>query len=553
MAQNSSKEVFGEAVSKVLAFLIRAFLIFPLKVVAPISVIHVAYKLWCLLRSKKGINITLLLKRIAEGWLATEFFFLIYYKYASNKLQKRIYRKIPKVDINTVKRCFDAISIYEGANYSELEIVGSDHNRDKISCTELVNLESYLRSTADQHKAPDDILIFDNDEILALKRGYVRGWFLGAELEDIKRENAVEWIAWAFFHSEMDELKGIKHAEEQVENIVQLIEDWAKIKLDSGYNSNTTCMRLNLDPVISSHRPLLYYLVTSGVFSVLLKAVLNYEGFTKHKSGSLAYWHYKPTIALDTGSKNYPPIVFCHGLGVGVLPYINFILELMKHNPGREIFLIQLPNISMTIKEDVHGSTELVSCIELMLHTWGFDSAHFVGHSFGSVVMAYVCKKRKEIMAAATFLDPVCFLLCKPDVSYNFIYREAEKPTHLLLKYFVAEELYTAHSLSRYFHWDECILWPEDLEGIPTVVGVSANDSVVPSHSVYRYLTAYKTKNKECQIRPMFFKNLGHTECMWPHNYRIRKDIFKEMEGLDVEFLSATKSKAEELNQYQCI
>mmetsp|Transcript_11610 Transcript_11610/g.13340 ORF Transcript_11610/g.13340 Transcript_11610/m.13340 type:complete len:316 (-) Transcript_11610:670-1617(-) len=312
-----------------------------------------------------------------------------------------------------------------------------------------------------------------------------------------------------------------------------MIEDWASIKLPKGYNPNIQSMRLNLDPVKSSYRPLIYYSVTSGLFSGLLKMALSSKGFLSHKSGSLKYWHHKGSQGLGK-DKARTPIVFCHGLGVGVLPYVVFITEMMRHNEGREVFLIELPNISMTIKEDVHGSTELVTCIENMLHTWGFSKAHFVGHSFGSVVMTYVCKKRKSIMAAATFLDPVCFLLCKPDVSYNFIYREASKPTHLLLKYFVAEELYTAHSLSRYFHWDECILWPEDLENIPTVVGVSENDSIVPSLSVYQYLQAYNTKSeKPSSIKPLLFNNLGHTECMWSHNYEIRKVIFENMKKID--------------------
>jgi hypothetical protein len=47
-------------------------------------------------------------------------------------------------------------------------------------------------------------------------------------------------------------------------------------------------------------------------------------GFEKRKSGCLTYWHRNPSHADGDGG---PPIVFCHGLGIGVLSYVTVIRE----------------------------------------------------------------------------------------------------------------------------------------------------------------------------------------------------------------------------------
>ena len=71
------------------------------------------------------------------------------------------------------------------------------------------------------------------------------------------------------------------------------------------------------------------------------------------------------------------------------------------------------------------------------------------------------CLAREGLLevSVATFLDPVCFLLIKPDagppalrsvafrsceVCYNFMYRQPQTATQLLMHYFVARELFIA-------------------------------------------------------------------------------------------------------------
>merc|ERR1712048_1173193 len=168
-----------------------------------------------------------------------------------------------------------------------------------------------------------------------------------------------------------------------------------------------------------------------------------------------------------------------------------------------------MPNIAMRIREDAPSMAETVACISDMLDSWDVPAAHFTGHSFGSVVLSWMVSQAPSRILALTFMDPVCFMLAKPDVAYNFMYRKPASPTQLLLYYFVSKELYIAHSLARNFFWHQCILWPEQLPaGVPTLVVLSGNDSIVPTHSVRRYLAAYIQKNPECDLQVLYFSRL---------------------------------------------
>lgn len=90
--------------------------------------------------------------------------------------------------------------------------------------------------------------------------------------------------------------------------------------------------------------------------------------------------------------------------------------------------------------------------------------------------------------------DPVCFLLCKHDVAYNFLYKNPASGLELLMQWFVGRELYIAYTLSRRFFWQDNILWPDQLQ-CPCTVVLSANDQIVPAYAVYRYLTSWAANN----------------------------------------------------------
>lgn len=113
------------------------------------------------------------------------------------------------------------------------------------------------------------------------------------------------------------------------------------------------------------------------------------------------------------------------------------------------------------------------------------------------------------------------YLVSPPSYRDPFI---TNKPTHLLMNFFVAKELHIAHTFGRNFFWNQNLLNPEALEGIPTCVLLSGQDSVVPAHSVRRFLMAHaERRNAQKGGGKLSIKwqpDLGHGEwatnpCAW--------------------------------------
>jgi hypothetical protein len=85
---------------------------------------------------------------------------------------------------------------------------------------------------------------------------YVRGWFKGARIEEIGREDVKTYLAWAFF--DRDWVEG--EDEEEIEEYAQEIESMLGKNFRPG-KSIAKSLRLTLAPVGMLHRSLLWYLV----------------------------------------------------------------------------------------------------------------------------------------------------------------------------------------------------------------------------------------------------------------------------------------------------
>jgi len=272
-----------------------------------------------------------------------------------------------------------------------------------------------------------------------------------------------------------------------------------------GFNDDIKCIRINLDPIPSTYRPLVFYLVTHGLFSLLTELLMRMLGFRRYYSGSLEYWHRagggsestqdgreKKDSTEKGGVKEGKsiPLVFCHGLGIGVLSYFTLVQKLVAMDPSRPIFMTSMPHISMRIVEKQASPAQVVAGVQEMLQGHGHSSAHFAGHSFGTIVCAWVVKAVPSMVSHLTMLDPVCLLLCKHDVAFSFLHKEPANMPELLMQWFVGHELYIAHSLTRTFNWQSNILWPDEIP-CPATIVLSADDHVVPSSSVRKQLASF--------------------------------------------------------------
>ena len=83
---------------------------------------------------------------------------------------------------------------------------------------------------------------------------YVRGWFLGSPLSEIKRDNVREFLQWAFLNSRPEELKDGQELDQYIDSTEKLLGR----KFEPG-RGDAVCLRLTIDKVNMMHRPLIWY------------------------------------------------------------------------------------------------------------------------------------------------------------------------------------------------------------------------------------------------------------------------------------------------------
>lgn len=265
-------------------------------------------------------------------------------------------------------------------------------------------------------------------------------------------------------------------------------------------------MMLLRDPLPSAHRPFWVYLITRLVLPQVTRSRLVRLGFRRYRAGAMTYWlrrgcnvrHSSAASSETHGTTRsaeigIAPLVFCHGLGVGMLPYIPFVVRLSEEHPEADVFCVDMPHIQMRPCEAVPSAREMCACIQDMLRAWGHTSAHAIGHSFGTIVCSWLAKFAPKAVQSVCFLDPVCFLLCKSDLIFNALYNRRLRcfrdPAPWLLQYLVFKELYICHTLMRNFFWMENNLWPDELL-VPSLVCLGGRDALVPAHSVRQMFAA---------------------------------------------------------------
>lgn len=264
-------------------------------------------------------------------------------------------------------------------------------------------------------------------------------------------------------------------------------------------NLDLRCFRLRNDPFPSKHRPLFMYMMTAFFLPLFGSHVLSGLGFRPYRSGSTEYW-FRPPGGLwaktlrsgrpwNFGGEGHQPLVFCHGIGVGPTMCISF-LQLLARGLGEDhpIFLVDTAAVSMRFSDDVPGAREIATNMVSMLQVWGFNGAHFVGHSFGSFLVAWMLRYQRSYVWRCTFMDPVCFLLLKVLVDAHKIQQLrwdlGMDTMEIAIKYFVLTELFVCNFVCRCFFWEESQLSMCDLEGTEALLVLESDDKLVPSHSV---------------------------------------------------------------------
>lgn len=248
---------------------------------------------------------------------------------------------------------------------------------------------------------------------------------------------------------------------------------------------------------------------------------------TTHKTPTktLSYWHRPHT------SKNRLPVLFIHGIGIGLYPYVNF-LDQINHARGKigndgdiGIIAIEIMPISFRLTHAALEKDQMCDEIKCILLKHGWEQVVVVSHSYGSVISTHFLQSAATASFAGPTLviDPVAFMLHLPDVAYNFTCRKPTRANEHQLHYFASMDMGVAHTLSRRFFWSENILWRRDIDHRRTTVVLSGKDLIVDTEAVGQYLARDGNRNLDGQVwkhRPwtgkgidlLWFEHLDHAQ-----------------------------------------
>jgi pimeloyl-ACP methyl ester carboxylesterase len=234
--------------------------------------------------------------------------------------------------------------------------------------------------------------------------------------------------------------------------------------------------------------PLALHLILFLATEALLRMAMWALGFKRGCICSTTYYYNPNTKNKSSGDANYKtPIVFIHGIGLGVIMYLPLVFGLLK--TGRPIFLPEVPFVSAfrpwVMPSAIQSPVQVAASLTAMLANYGYHQATFSGHSYGSFWLAYVAKYAPSFVSALVFLDPVCFCLYHARLTTRFVYHLPDPGD---VSYIVRTDLMVKWAVQRNFSWARGNLFVEDIADKPCAVFVSSDDRLAPSVIQESYL-----------------------------------------------------------------
>lgn len=297
------------------------------------------------------------------------------------------------------------------------------------------------------------------------QREKLRIWFHYAPLDEIYADNVRQWLAWAFAGRELEQVK----ADDEIYQLVEAALEMTKIRLQwfdlkPGYNPKHKPLRLTIDPVKVLQRPLGHYVVVNSVTAATITWLRFAHGFRYEHVGRCSFL-VKPPMPSASSDRKELPILFLHGLGIGIGQYQRFLQRLARHKDG-VVIMIQ-PHISAGIYsshflEPPEKNEQAQATVEV-LKRHSMDRVTVLSHSNGTMVHGWILRTAPEMCARNVLVDPVSFCLWQGAVCYAFVYRKWATFIEVLLGYFVAREVGVAHTIGRRFIWSDMCLWADEL------------------------------------------------------------------------------------------
>ncbi|KAG6866452.1 hypothetical protein C0991_003970 [Blastosporella zonata] len=195
----------------------------------------------------------------------------------------------------------------------------------------------------------EDIIQLEFNDPRAIDfRNALRPWFGNATWSSIKLHHAQQWLYWSIYNADIPPYESLTTSQQAVmASALDLLQKRCGCIFEEGFNPSITTMRMTLDRVNITWRPFTFY-VTLYLINLSLRTWFRYSWNVRfaHHDG-LEYLirtpkHWDPV----TGSR---PLVFIHGLGMGLFQYSVVLQHLMHHFSDRPFLVLLQPQISQHI------------------------------------------------------------------------------------------------------------------------------------------------------------------------------------------------------------
>lgn len=361
----------------------------------------------------------------------------------------------------------------------------------------------------------EDIIALERNDPRAVDfRNYLRTWFGKVPWSHIRRNEMFAWLHWSIFNAPFTSFDALPFSRQKVLlDVLQMIEKRAGAPIPEGSNPNAKPLLLTLDPISVSWRPFIWY---AGVALSNFYQRRQYE--SKWNATVATYKGMEYILRVPHGwsiQKGPRPVIFLHGLGLGLTQYKMFLSHLFRAVRDRPVLVPLQPHVSQELFHpnylkpmSRHQSADLLADL---LEDLGWarrrnddsDSSlseepkgvTVLSHSNGSFIHAWLLKAYPEMVSRSCFVDPVTFCSWEGDLCYNFIYRRCTTGLELVMKYFVGMELGVANFLQRHFDWSANALWYEQIPNArdpsKTMFFLGGKDAIVDASRVKRYLTSH--------------------------------------------------------------
>ncbi|KAF9567350.1 hypothetical protein CPC08DRAFT_627082, partial [Agrocybe pediades] len=355
-------------------------------------------------------------------------------------------------------------------------------------------------------------------------RHALRTWFLKVPWSSIRLREVEKWLYWAIYNGDLpsgDDIPAIHR--KALDEAVSLLQKRVGCAIGEGTNPNVVPMRLTIDRTNIQWRPLTFYAL---VFSINWALKYLYASQWNLQYACSDGLEYLLRIPPQWNSASTPrPVVFIHGLGLGLLQYHTVVTHLLKTFPDRPILIPLQPQISQNFfhpdflePPTRHQMADRIAALLQRLGWVSLDAEEnpdseeekevassligasqkgvtVVSHSNGTYIHAWILKGYPDIVSRSCFVDPVTFCSWEGDVCYNFFYRPCMTGMELLMRYFVGTELGVVNLLQRRFCWTSNSLWFEEIPNAKdphkTLFLLGGKDAIVNSERIKKYLTSH--------------------------------------------------------------